>query len=141
MDSPLVVNGFVIAPAGVNVFGRIMHAHKAPLLGGRAELALTLTGITMADGHLAMIATHGVEEAGARSGIVNTAKMATGAAIGAVAGALDGAAAGAGISAPMRSGAATNGYFATKRTVIFPAGRQIVFNLAEPLKVTEQMDR
>jgi hypothetical protein len=118
-----------------------MNAHKAPLLGGTAELALTLTQITMADGHLAMVATHGVEEAGARSGIVNTAKMATGAAIGAVAGALDGAAAGAGLSARVRSDAATNGYFATKRTVVFPVGRQIVFSLAAPLKVTEQVDR
>ena len=140
VDSPVVVNGAVVAPAGANVFGRIADARKAPLLGGRADLTLTLTDITTADGHLARIATDGVQQVGARSGIVNTAKMATGAAIGAVTGALDGAAAGAGISAPLRNDV-TNGFFATKRTVAFPAGTQVVFSLTAPLNVTEQVNR
>jgi hypothetical protein len=141
LDAPVVVNGFAVAPAGANVFGRIANARKAPLLGGRADLTLTLTDITTADGHLARITTHGVQQVGDRSGIVNSAKLTTGAAVGAVASALDGAAAGVGISAPLRKDTATNGFFATKRTVVFPAGRQIVFNLAAPLNVIEQVNR
>jgi hypothetical protein len=141
IDSPVLVNGVVVAAAGANVFGRIAHARKAPLLGGRADLTLILTDITTADGHLARIATDGVQQVGARSGIVNTAKLATGTALGVVVGALDGAAAGAGISAPVKSGAATNGFFATNRTVVFPAGTQVVFGLAAPLKVTQQVTR
>jgi hypothetical protein len=141
LDSPVVVNGLVVAPAGANAFGRIANARRAPLLGGRADLTLTLTDITTADGHLARIATDGVQQVGARSGIVNTAKVATGTVVGSVVGALDGAATSAGISAPLRNDTATNGFFATKRTVVFPAGRQIVFNLAAPLKVTEQVNR
>lgn len=72
---------------------------------------------------------------------MNTAKRATGAAIGAVTGALDGAAAGAGIGAPLKNDAGADGFFATNRTVIFPAGARIVFSLAAPIKVTQQGNR
>jgi hypothetical protein len=141
LDSPVVVSGLVVASAGATVFGRIANARKAPLLGGRADLTLTLTDVTTTNGHLARIATNGVQQLGARSGIVNSAKTATGAAIGGVVGALDGAAARAGISAPVKNDITTNGFLAIKRRVVFPAGRQIVFSLAAPLKVTEQVNR
>lgn len=66
IDSPVIVNGFVVAPAGANVFGRIANARKAPLLGGRAGLTLTLTNVTTADGHLTGITTNGVQQVGPR---------------------------------------------------------------------------
>lgn len=141
IDSSVIVNGFVVAPAGANVFGRIANARKAPLVGGRAGLTLTLTDITTADGHLIGITTNGVQQVGARTAIVNTAKRATRAAIGAVAGALDGAAAGAGIGAPLKKDMGADGFFATNRTVIFPAGARIVFSVAAPIKVTQQGSR
>lgn len=141
VDSPVVVNGSIVAPSGATVLGRVANARKAPLIGGRAELALTLTDITTDDGRLARIATEEVEQAGARSGIVNTARMATGAAVGAVMGALNGAAEGAGISSSLRNGGPTNGFMATKRTVVLPAGTEVVFRLSGPLKITEPMNR
>jgi hypothetical protein len=119
--------------AGASVFGRIANVSKAPLLGGRADLSLTLTDITTADGHLAKIETDNVEQLGARSGIVNTAKMATGAAMGAVTGTAELA----GIRLPARNDTQSSGFLATKRTVVFPAGTLVVFSLATALKVTQ----
>lgn len=133
IDSPVVVNGFVVTPAGASVFGHIAKVSKALLLGGRADLSLTLTDITTADGHLARIETDNVEQLGARSGIVNTAKAATGAAIDAVTGTAEHA----GIRLPARNVTQSSGFLATKRTVVFPAGTLVVFSLATALKVTQ----
>jgi hypothetical protein len=141
IDSPVVVNGFVVALAGANVLGRIANARKARLLGGRADLTLTLTDITTTDRHLARITTNGVQQVGAHSGIVNTAKMATGAAIHAVTGVLDGAAEAAGTRSPVGNDIQTNRFFKRKRTVVFPAGTQVVFTLAAPLIVAEQVNQ
>ncbi len=141
LDSPLVVDGFVIAETDSNVFGRIANARKAPLLGGKANLTLMLTNITTTDGRFVRIDTGDVEREGARSGVVNTAKMAGGAAVGAVIGALTGAAEGAGLSSAVTNDDRTNGFMATNRTVALPAGTRLSFSLASPLKATETVNR
>lgn len=140
LASPLVVNGSLVARAGSTVFGRVVNARKAPVIGGRSELILALTNVTTADGKLVRIDTSTWEEKGAHSSIVNTAKMATGAAVGAVVGAVKGAAEGAGLSSALQNGDQTNGFMATKRTVVLPAGTQIVFSLATPFTTTEKLN-
>lgn len=141
LDSPLMVNGFVVAPTGSTVFGRIAQARKAPLLGGRSNLTLTLTEIATADGQLVKISTSIVEQQGSRTGLISTAKMATGAAVGAVLGAVSGAAEGAGIKSSLKNDSPTNGFMATKRTVVLPAGTRVIFSLAAPVRVTKGVDR
>jgi hypothetical protein len=141
LDEPLVVDGVVLAGTGSNVLGRIAQARKAPLLGGTAELTLTLTDITTADGHLTKINTNNIEQQGSRSGVVNTAKMATGAAVGAVIGAVTGAAEGAGISSSLRDDNRTSGFMATKRTVVLQSGTEVNFKLASALRVAEVVNR
>jgi hypothetical protein len=141
LASPLVVNGFVVARAGSTVLGRVVSARKAPVIGGRSELTLALTNITTADGKLVRIDTSTWQEKGAHSSIVNTAKMATGAAVGAVVGAVTGAAEGAGLSSELRNGDRTDGFMATRRTVVLPAGMEIQFSLATPLTTTEKINR
>jgi outer membrane lipoprotein SlyB len=93
--------------------------------------------MTAADGRLLRIDTNNVEQSGSGGVIVNTAKRATGAAVGAVMGALNGAAEGAGISSSLRNDTPTNGFMATKRTVVLPAGTQVAFRLVAPIRVTE----
>ena len=137
LDSALVAHGVVIAPTSSVVLGLIANAHKAPLLGGKADLSLTLTSITMPGGHVVTVATNNIEREGARSGMVNTAKMATGAAFGAVVGAVTGAAEGAGISSGLNKEDPLNGFLATKRTVVVPAGTEIMFSVARSLTVAE----
>jgi len=141
LDSPLVVDGTVVAGTGSSVLGRIAQSRKAPLLGGTAVLTLTLTDITTVDGHLTRINTNNIEQQGSRSGLVNTAKMATGGAVGAVIGAVSGAAEGAGISSSLRDDNRTSGFMATKRTVVLQSGTQVNFKLASPLRVAEVVNR
>jgi hypothetical protein len=135
LDSPLVVDGIVVAGTGSSVLGRIAQARKAPLLGGTSDLTLTLTDIATADGHLIRMNTDNVEQQGSRGGIVSTAKMATGAAVGAVIGAVSGAAEGAGISSSLRDDSRTSGFMATKRTVVLQSGTELNFKLVSPLRV------
>jgi hypothetical protein len=140
LDAPIAVRGSVVAQPGTTVFGRISQAHRARLLGRKAELALTLTELrTTHDGPVA-IQTNQVEQEGSRGGILGTAKMATGAAAGAVVGALKGAAEGAGITSSLRNGSPSSGP-SGKRTVTFPAGIQLTFTLAAPVRIVEHANR
>jgi hypothetical protein len=141
LDSPLVVDGTVVAGTGSSVLGRVAQSRKAPLLGGTAVLTLTLTDIATADGHLIRVNTNNIEQQGSRSGLVSTAKMATGAAVGAVIGAVSGAAEGAGISSSLRDDNRTSGFMATKRTVVLQSGTEVNFKLASPLRVAEVVNR
>jgi hypothetical protein len=137
LASSLAVNGFIVAAGGSTVLGRIVQARRAPLLGGKSDLTLVLTNITDFEGKLVSVDSNAFEEQGSRSNLLNTAKMATGAAVGAAIGAVTGAAEGAGISSSLRDGDRTNGFMATKRTVVLPAGMQITFSLTSPLAFTQ----
>ena len=137
LASPITVNGFVVARGDSAALGRIVQARRAPLLGGNSDLTLTLTNITINDGSLTNVESSLFEQQGSRSNILNTAKMATGAAVGAAIGAVTGAAEGAGITSAMKNGDRTNGFMATKRTVVLPAGMGIAFTLAAPLTIPQ----
>jgi len=99
-----------------------------------SELTLNITEITGADGKLVSVNTDVYSQQGSRSTIANTAKMTTGAALGAVVGALTGAAEGAGITSALKGHDRTNGFMATKRIVLLPAGTEADFALATPLE-------
>jgi hypothetical protein len=137
LASPVVVNGFVVAQADSVVLGRVFEARRAPLVGGNSDLTLGLTNITLNEGSLAKVDSSLFEQHGSRSNMLNTVKMATGAAVGAAIGAITGAAEGAGLTSAMRNGDRTNGFMATKRTVVLPAGTRIAFTLRTPLTIPQ----
>ncbi len=142
LASPLVVNGYVIADAGATVLGRVVISHRAPLIGGRSDLSLTVTDISTADGRLTHVETGTCDVRGARSNLTNTAKMATGAAVGAVVGAVTGAAKGAGIaSSALEEGHEGTSFMAGTRIAAFPAGSQIPVILARPFTATGTLPR
>jgi hypothetical protein len=139
LDSPLTVNGFVLAERGARVLGQIEKAKRARLLGSGADLTLRLTEITMADGQRIAIETTPWEEKGAHSSIADTPKMAAGAALGAVVGALTGAAKGAGFvsdDAGARKSALTG---AKKRSLVLSTGARLTFRIARPMTITERL--
>lgn len=139
LASPIITNGTVIADSGASVFGWVVEAHKAPLLHGRADLSLSISKIETRDNGLLLIRTATWEEKGTHNNVVHTAKMATGAAVGAVVGAVTGAAEGAGFISGEQNRDRTK-LMATRRTVVLPAGTEIVFALAAPLSVTERVE-
>jgi hypothetical protein len=139
LASPLIVNGALIAGTDATVLGRVENARRAPLLGGQADITLSLTHISGAEGELVSVNTTTVEEQGSHLSVVNTAKMATGAVVGAVVGAVKGAGEGSGLSSSLRGGDTTHGFMATNRTVVLPAGTQFVFRLNAPVTVRRKM--
>jgi len=137
---PIVMNGVVVAESGASVFGWVVEAHKAPLLHGRADLSLSISKIETRDNGLLRIRTATWEEKGAHNNVVSTAKMATGAAVGAVVGAVTGAAEGSGLISGEQNRDENKKFMGTRRTVVLPAGTEIVFAFAAPLSVTETVD-
>jgi hypothetical protein len=135
--SPLEVDGYLLAEAGATVLGRVVTSRRAPLIGGRSELSVILTGIDTSDGQLTRMETGWRKVKGTRSTLTNTAKMASGATVGAVVGAVTGAAKGAGIAgSALKEDRENSGLIAGPRTAVFPAGAELTFILVAPLTAT-----
>lgn len=139
LDSPLIVNGFVLAERGARVLGQIERVRKARLLRGKSDLRLRLTEIMMRDGQRVRIETNPWEEKGARSSIAVRPKRAAGAALGAVVGALTGAARGAGFVSDESGARKSTLSGANKRTLGVTTGARLTFRVARPVTITEKL--
>jgi hypothetical protein len=137
LDSPLAVNGSVLAERGARVLGQIEKSKRARLLGSRADLSLRLTEISMADGQRVAIQTSPWEEKGALASMGERPKMAASAALGAVVGALTGAAKGAGFVSD--DAVARKDFLAgvNKRSLVLATGARLTFRVAIPVTITE----
>lgn len=139
VDKPVIVNSFIIAEKGATVFGRIVYARKARLLGA-SDLSLALTDIHTTDGQEIKVQTSAWEESGARTNLGNAINVVD-AAMGAVAGAVYEAARGAGISSSIASEPPAERFKAAKRrTVMLPPGTRLTFYLSRPLTLHEQLN-
>ena len=125
LETDLVANGTMVAPAGTRVYGRVVKAQQAGRYAGRSVLDLRLSELTLG-GVLVPILTGPYIEAG-KSSLAKTAKTAAvGAAIGGIAGdAGKGAAIGATASGLKRG-----------QTVGVAPGELMEFQLQQPLTVT-----
>ncbi len=103
LEQPLVVDGFVVAPRGSTVMGRITDAKKAGYVEGTSRLGVELTGLTLVDGQQVSIQSQMINHNGPTSVGRDAAAIggttALGAAIGASADWGRGAAIGAGAGA------------------------------------------
>jgi hypothetical protein len=103
LEQALVVDGFVVAPRGSTVIGRVTEAKKAGRVEGTSRLGVELTGLTLADGQQVSIQSHMISHNGPTSVGRDAAAIggttALGAAIGAGADWGRGAAIGAGAGA------------------------------------------
>jgi hypothetical protein len=134
VDSPLVVNGLVLADRGATVSGQITKIKRARLLGGKSDLSLILTEITMSDGQRVHVETSPWEEKSAHNSIVETPRVAARAALGAVVGALSGSAKGTGVVS------ANDAISANNRNLLLTTGRRLTFQLARPVTITERLN-
>ena len=103
LEQPLVVDGFVVAPRGSTVVGRVTEAKKAGRVEGTSRLGVQITELTLADGQQIPIQTQMINRNGPTSQGRDAAAIggttALGAAIGAGADWGRGAAIGAGAGA------------------------------------------
>lgn len=140
LEQPIVSGGWVIAPRGATVVGRVTDSDPGGRVSGRARISVQLAGITAADGRRIPIATDSVmQEAKSTKGRdVKRGALATGvgAAIGGIAGGGSGAAIGAGVGAATGVGAAV----ATRGDpAVIPSETVLRFQLRNSVTVTEKL--
>ena len=138
LDSPLMSEGVVLAPAGSRVSGMVSQAVDAGRIKGRAYMTLVVHSLEVNGTKYALTsAPRSFQGRGTRKRDVITIAGATavGATIGAIAGAGKGALLGAGIG----GGSGTGLVLATRgRPVAFPAETRIRFTLADELQLPVQ---
>jgi hypothetical protein len=137
LEQPLIVDGWLVAPKGSRVEGRVLESKKAGRVKGVAELSFDLVRLTTADGKNVDIATAPFGEAGEKSRSEDLKKVGWGAGIGAVIGAIAGGGKGAAIGAGAGAGAGAGTVLATRgETVVVPTETRLTFRLTESLQVT-----
>ncbi len=141
LESPIVMDGFIIADKGSKVLGRIVNARKAGRVEGVSGLTLALSEINTTDGQRVPVQSTTY----ARQGPVNTgenaAKIAGGAALGAIIGAIAGGGRGAAIGAGAGGAAGTGAVLVTRgRPAVLPVETPLTFRLAAPVTITEKLN-
>jgi hypothetical protein len=135
LEDPITIDGWVVAPAGARVDGRVVEADKGGRLKGKAGLSIELTSLTLADSRKIDIVTSPISSEAAankgkdakRVGIGGGAGAAVGAIAGGGKGAAVGALLGAGAGAAMRGDAAE-----------IPAETVVTFELRSPVTIQEK---
>jgi hypothetical protein len=136
LETPLVVNGWVVARRGQVLVGQVKEARKAGRIKGTSELGVELTDMTIVDGRQVPILTELRKASGGTSRGQDAATVATTTGLGALIGAAadwgTGAAIGAGAGAAAGIGAVllTRG----RPTVLAPED-QLSFRLVDPVRI------
>jgi hypothetical protein len=141
LDSPIIINGFIIAEKGSKVLGRVVNAEKPGRVQGVADLSLALTEINTSDGQRIGIQTSSIDEKGGSNTGRNAGKVAGGAALGAIIGAIAGGGKGAGIGAGIGGAAGAGDVMLTHgKAAVIPNETVLTFRLAEPVTITERLN-
>jgi hypothetical protein len=139
LDEPLVHNGWVIAPKGATVYGKIVNADSGGRVKGVASLTVRLTELQTADGKRVAINTDTYAVQAKTSKKEDLKKVGIGAGIGAAIGAIAGGGSGAAKGAGAGAGAGTGVVLATRGDpAVIPSESRLSFSLTEPLLVSEK---
>jgi len=136
LDEPLEGNGYVIAPRGSRVKGRIAYAKESGKLSGRSQLLLELTELT-ANGKTYYLRTSDYIQEGSSRGKQTAATVGGVAALGAIIGAIAGGGKGAGIGAASGAAVGTGVQVMTQGEVLkIPAETILEFRLQTPMTIS-----
>lgn len=137
LEQPLVVDGFVVAPRGATVVGRVTEAKKAGRVEGTSRLAVQITEVTFADGQQIPIQTQMISRNGPTSQGRDAAAIGGTTALGAAIGAGVDWGRGAAIGAGAGAAAGIIGVLLTRGhpTVIYPES-VLTFQLTAPATVS-----
>lgn len=141
LETPIIINGFIIADRGSRVLGRIVNAQKAGHMEGVSDLNLTLTEINTTDGQRVVVQTNTNDRKGPSGSNHGAEKIAGGAALGAIIGAIAGGGKGAAIGAGAGGAAGGGATMATRgKACIIPTETRLSFGLAVPVTLTEKLN-
>jgi hypothetical protein len=135
LDTNLMSGGWVVAPRGTTVHGKVIKSENARRLTGRSELQVELIDIVI-NGAAQPISTNGFQQAGKSEGAQTAIKTAGGAGLGAAIGAISGnAGKGAAIGAVSGLGISL---IKKGQPIKFPAETLLQFSLSQPTLVPLQ---
>lgn len=141
LETPIIMDGFIIADRGAKVLGRIVKAQKPGKLDGMAELSLVLTEVSTTDGQRVAIETNQSLRKGPSNTNEEVIKMAGGAALGAIIGAIAGGGKGAAIGAGAGGMAGTGAVLLGKgKPAVIDNETRLTFQLASPTTITEKLN-
>ncbi len=141
LESPIIMDGFIIADRGSKVLGKIINAEKAGRMEGVSGLTLALTEINTTDGQRVKIETNSFIRRGSSNTGEDAAKIAGGAALGAIIGAMAGGGKGAAIGAGAGGAAGTGAVLLTHgKPAVLPTETRMSFRLANPVTITERLN-
>lgn len=136
LEEPLQVDGWLVAPKGSKVEGRVLESTQGGRVKGVAELSFDLVRLTTAGGKALEISTLPFGEAAEKSRGDDLKKVGWGAGLGAVIGAIAGGGKGAAIGAGAGAGAGMGTVLATRgKTAVVPTETRLTFRLTQPLEV------
>ncbi len=139
LDSPLVVDGLVIAEKGARVEGRVVEAEQAGRVKGRAALGIQLVRFETSDGQRVAIQTETFRKEAEATKRDDAAKVGLGAGLGAAIGAIAGGGKGAAIGAAAGGAAGTGAVLATRgKAAVIPVETRIDFRLSHSVTITEK---
>lgn len=141
LESPLVVDGAVIAERGARVEGRVAESDPGGKVKGLATLALELVRMNTSDGQRIRLQTEGFTKAAEKSTKKDAMKVGIGAGLGAAIGAIAGGGKGAAIGAGVGGAAGTGAVMASRGDAAeIPAETRLSFRLREPITITEKLN-
>jgi len=141
LESPVIMDGFIIAEKGSKVLGRVVNAQKAGRVQGVADLTLALTELNTTDGQRVRIETSSYDKKGPTSTGRDTAEIAGGAALGAIIGAAAGGGKGAAIGAGAGGAAGTGAVLTTRgKPAALATESRLSFRLANAVTITEKLN-
>lgn len=142
LDTPVVVDGFVIAERGARLEGRVVDSAKAGRVKGLSSLGVVLTRLNTSDGQHIAIKTDTFTKQGSQSRGTDAAKVGGGAALGAIIGAIAGGGKGAAIGAGVGGAAGAGDVVLTRgKPAVLPTETHLNFRLSEPVTITERPGR
>jgi hypothetical protein len=137
LEQPLVVDGFVVAPRGSQVMGRVTEAKKAGRVEGTSRLAVELTGLTLVDGQQVSLQSQMINHNGPTSVGNDVGAVGATTALGAIIGAGAGGGTGAGIGAGAGAAAGIIGVLLTRGhpSVLYPE-TVLTFQVTAPVSIS-----
>ncbi len=139
LEKPIVHNGWVVAPRGSRIVGKIVQSDPGGRVKGTASLDVALTSITTADGQRIAVNTSNVSQEAKSTKKKDAAKVGIGAGIGAAIGAIAGGGKGAAIGAGVGGAGGTAAVLGTRgEAAVIPAETVMTFELRSPVTITER---
>jgi hypothetical protein len=140
LDSPLTIDGYVIAERGARAQGRVVEVDRGGRVRGTASMTLELVSVTGSDGQRIRVETQSFARQAESSRGRDAAKVGAAAGIGAAIGAIAGGGKGAAIGAGVGGAAGAGGVMATRGgPAEVPAETRVTFKLTQPVTVTEKL--